>query len=154
METSIRFLIGNPNIWAPLLAIILGFLTTKNHRVAENILHWFLLLVVGLIGIEGFIAHAFFAEQTAKLIGWGNNPFQYEVAIANLSFGILGIIAFIKKNYDFSLATVIGFSVWFFGDGIGHIYQYAVLGNAAPYNAGSTLYTDLLLPLMGLILIF
>lgn len=158
MEIIIRFLLGNLNIWTPVVAIVLGLIPqhgkplTRAHFCATT-LRWFLLLTVGLIGIEGFIFHAFLGQQTAAMIGWQDSPFQYEVAVANLSFGVLGIIAFIKNDYNFNLATVIGFAVWFFGDGVGHIYQLLQLKDMAPYNAGSTLYTDLLLPIMGLLLV-
>jgi len=37
--------------------------------------------------------------------------------------------------------------------GWGHIYQLAYLADKAAYNAGSTLYTDLLLPVMVLVLL-
>lgn len=153
MQMIIQFILGNLNIWTPIVAIILGLMsagdqTTGKRHDCANILRWFCLLTIGLMGIEGFIMHAFFGEYTAKLIGWADSPFQYEVAVANLSFGVLGVMAFWKKEFGFYLATGIGFAIWFFGDGIGHIYQLYTQHNLAAYNSGSTLYTDLLLPLM------
>jgi len=155
MTDSIRFILAYPNVWTPFLAIIIGVITAfmYSQSVAENILRWFMLLTVGLLGIEGFIMHAFFGDYTAKLIGWTDSPFQFEVAIANLSFGVLGILAFVKRHFEFYLATGIGFAIWLFGDGIGHVYQMVVAHNFAPYNAGTIVFTDLLLPVFTLLLL-
>lgn len=156
MDDIIRFILGRFDVWTPIAAIIIGLLVASIRRkpAAETILGWVMLLVVGFIGVYGFIMHVFFAEFTAQQIGWQNNPFQYEVGIANLSYGVLGLLAFWSSKYHFRLATGIGFSVWFFGDGIGHIYQAVTAGNFAPYNVGTVLYTDLILPILTLVLLF
>lgn len=108
--------------------------------------------MLGLYGILGFVEHLFFSEAVAALIGWPDSPFQYEVAYANLVFGVLGVWAFISFDRRFVLACLVGFTVWFGCDGLGHVYSLVAQGDRAPYNAGSTLYTDLLLPLMGWVL--
>lgn len=158
IENILRFIIGNSNIWAPILVLIIGFLDPAARvggcpAISKLMLRWFMLLVIGVVSLIGFVFHIFFAETTAHMIGWANSPFQYEVGIANLAFGVLGVLAFIINHYKFSLATGIGFAIWFFGDGVGHIYQLAYLGNTAAYNAGSTLYTDILLPIMVVLLL-
>ena len=47
-----------------------------------------------LVGIQGFIyagGHLFFPDPIAESIGWPKgNPFQWEVGLANLSYGVLG----------------------------------------------------------------
>ena len=49
-----------------------------------------LVFLVGVPGIVGFSGHVFNADQVAESIGWPKgNPFQYEVGIANLSYGVL-----------------------------------------------------------------
>ena len=158
MESLIRFILGDINIWSPLIVLALGlykssFAGCKRAAACASMLQYFMLLTIGLMGSEGFIMHAFFSEFTARLIGWHTSPFQFEVAIANLSFSVLGILAFFKRSYPFSCATVLGFAIWLFGDGLGHVYQRLMLGNTAPFNAGATMYTDLLLPIMGLVLL-
>ena len=43
----------------------------------------------------GFIGHTAFADRTAAYIGWlADNPFQTEVAVANLAIGVLGILCY------------------------------------------------------------
>ena len=42
--------------------------------------------------------------QSAPAVGWAPSPFQYEVGIADLTIGILGLGAF-RASYGFRLAT-------------------------------------------------
>ena len=63
-------------------------------RTAEGgtraFLTWAILFNVGIAGLLGFYAHAFRAAETAASIGWQpGGPFQFEVACANLAFGLL-----------------------------------------------------------------
>jgi hypothetical protein len=125
-------------------------------RVAEILLVWFLVIDVGIALIFGFISYTVFAKQAAESIGWPpGNPFQTEVAIANLGFGTLGILCYWFRG-QFWLATVIGVTVWLVGDGIGHIYQIIVASNYSPNNAGAALYNCFATPLIliSLLLIY
>src|SRR5919202_5940180 len=58
-------------------------------------LAWFLVVWVGLGGLLTFMSHTLLADQTARMIGWPTgNPFQTEVAVANLSVAVLGILCY------------------------------------------------------------
>jgi hypothetical protein len=117
-------------------------------RVAEIFLLWFLVITVGLASVSAFIGHTVFADATAQSIGWpAGNPFQSEVAVANLAVGILGILCYWMRG-NFWIATVIGFSVWWLGDAVVHIRSIVVEANYAPNNAGVTFYLDILVPVM------
>ena len=117
-------------------------------RVAEIFLLWLLVITVGIQGIFAFIGHTAFADATAASIGWpAGNPFQSEVAVANLSVGVLGILCYWMRG-NFWVATVIGFSVWFLGDAVVHIRSIVVEANYAPNNAGVTFYLDILVPVI------
>ena len=60
-------------------------------RVAQIFLQWFLVITVGLLSVFFFISHTVFADMTAASIDWpAGNPFQSEVAVANLTIGTLG----------------------------------------------------------------
>lgn len=152
----IRFILGDINIWAPCLAAGLGLWSARKNLEfttwCQATLPWYVFWVIGIYGIHGFIFHAFFGQFVAQTIGWANSPFQYEVAVANGAFGVLGIMAFFRQQAPFYLATLTGFAVWFMGDGIGHVYQLVAHHNIAPNNSGTLLYTDFLLPIIGLIL--
>jgi hypothetical protein len=98
--------------------------------------------------VLGFIAHTVFADSTAASIGWpAGNPFQSEVAVANLAVGILGILCYLMRG-NFWIATVIGFSVWWLGDAVVNIRDIVVSANYAPNNAGITFYMDILMPVI------
>jgi Family of unknown function (DUF6790) len=117
-------------------------------RVAEIFLQWFLVVSVGLVSVVFFISHTVFADTTAASIGWpAGNPFQYEVAAANLTIGTLGILCYWIRG-NFWLATVIAFSVQWLGAAVVHIREILVAANYAPNNAGLTFYLDILMPVI------
>jgi hypothetical protein len=117
-------------------------------RVAEIFLLWFLVIAVGILSVFAFISHTVFADATAHSIGWpAGNPFQSEVAVANLSVGVLGILCYWIRG-NFWIASVIGFSVWYLGDAVVHIRSIVVDANYAPDNAGVTFYMDILIPVL------
>ncbi len=108
---------------------------------------WITLLGAGVVAIYAFILHLCFPNLAAASIGWSNSPFQYEVAIANLGFGVLCILAF-KASYSFRLASVIGMSFWLWGDAVGHIRQMISANNFSPGNAGPWFWSDLIVPVL------
>jgi hypothetical protein len=117
-------------------------------RVAEILLLWLLVITIGVGGLFVFLAHTLYADSTAVSIGFPpGNPFQTEVAVANLAIAVLGILCYWFRD-QFWLATVIGNAVWQLGDAIGHIQQIIVADNWAPNNAGTTLYTDIAIPII------
>jgi hypothetical protein len=114
---------------------------------AETLLAWLLLLSVGAQGVYTFVIHVFFPEQSAANIGWAVSPFQYEVGIADLTVGVLGVLAF-WGNFGFRLAAVIAGVVWYWGDAVGHVKEMIVANNFAPGNAGPWFWTDVLVPFL------
>jgi len=117
-------------------------------RIAEVFLLWLLVIDVGIGGVFGFIGHTVFADQAAASIGWpAGNPFQTEVAIANLTLGTLGILCYWLRD-NFWTATVIATSVFLLGAAVGHIQQIIVAHDYEPNNAGAALYNDIAIPLI------
>ena len=122
------------------------------YSALEVVLLWQLVCGFGLFGIIGAFGHILNADAIAESIGWPTrNPFQTEVGIANLAFGILGILCYFKRD-GFWLATILGEFVFFMGAGILHLYQMYKYGNYAPNNAGLTLYFDIIYPVFILLL--
>jgi hypothetical protein len=120
---------------------------TKN-RIIEIFLLWIFLVMIGFGAIWAFVGHIFLANMVAATIGWpAGSPFQSEVAVANLSYGILGILC-LKFRNNFWTATVIAVSIFYFGDAFVHIVNIMQTGNMAPGNAGYALYTDILIPIV------
>ncbi|HEV3482057.1 MAG TPA: DUF6790 family protein [Candidatus Acidoferrales bacterium] len=141
------------------LGLILGCVhiaATKGPRVrpqiADILLLYLFIFPIGLGGLIGFLGHTFRAGSTAASIGWpAHNPFQYEVAVANLAFGILGICcAWVRGG--FRMATAIGWSVFILGAACVHLHQIHAGQPFAPGNAGAMLYFDLIVPALVLAL--
>ena len=156
MDRLIEFLVADINLWSPALALICGTLAARGTPGFSNwcrtTLRWFVFWVLGIYGLHGFVFHFFFSEMTAKLIGWPNSPFQDEVAYANLVFGVIGLVGFLRPDREYLRACILGFLVWFGCDGLGHVWQLFAQDDTAPFNAGTILYTDLLLPVLGVVL--
>jgi hypothetical protein len=125
----------------------------RSHRtVADALLRWMLFFSVGLGTIWGFIGHTFFCERVAQSIGWQTSPFQFEVAVANLAFGVLGVLA-PWRSRGFQAAAVIGVSIFGLGAAYGHVHQMVVAHNFAPNNAGVILWADAMGPVVMLALL-
>jgi cell shape-determining protein MreD len=120
---------------------------TASH-VAEVLLLWLLVINVGVGGVFGFIGHTVFADRAAASIGWpAGNPFQTEVGIANLAFGVVGTLCYWFRD-QFWLATIIVTSVFQLGAAVGHIRQIIVANNWSPNNAGPALWADIAFPII------
>ena len=120
---------------------------TKN-RIFEIFLLWFLVIMVGFGSLFAFLGHIFMADTIAKMIGWPTgSPFQFEVGIANLSYGILGILC-LKLRDNFWTATVTAVSIFYLGDACIHITNMFQTGNMAIGNTGYALYSDILVPII------
>ena len=121
------------------LIIAVGHLgLDKSSRSRERRLEIFLLYLFGVgvagSGIGGFFGHFFISDSVAESIGWPTgNPFQLEVAFANLAVGILGIVAMGRRD-GFREATVIAVTVLGVGATIVHARDIIETGNLAPGN--------------------
>lgn len=64
------------------------------------------------MGIMATLGPTIRADETAKMIGWPtDNPFQFEVAMMNLSIGLLGLMCFWFHG-NFWLATLSAKPQW------------------------------------------
>ena len=139
---------------ATCLHLWLGKRPVSARRIAEVLLLYLLVIFVGLGGLMGFLGHTFKAREIALKIGWQPSPFQFEVAVANLAFGILGILCLWQRR-GFWTATGIGYSTFLLGCAYGHLKDMIMQGNFAPYNVGPVLWVnDLAVPLAILLLLF
>lgn len=122
-------------------------------RIVEIFLMSFLVISVGIGSIWAFIGHAFLSAQVAASIGWAaGNPFQLEVAFANLGIGVLGILCYWIRG-NFWIATVISSSIFLIGAAYIHIINMFQFANYAPGNVGSVLYMDIIGPIILIVLI-
>jgi hypothetical protein len=103
---------------------------------------------IGLGGLYAFMGHVFMPDMVAREIGWPTgSPFQFEIAIANLSYGILGVLCIWIRG-KFWIAVVSGSLIFLWGAAYGHFVQMEK-GDTSPYNTGIFLYAgDIVIPLV------
>jgi formate-dependent nitrite reductase membrane component NrfD len=121
--------------------------TAGRSHLAEEMFRWVSLLAAGLVGLYTGVTHIAFPQTSAAEIGWANSPFQFEVGMADLTIGVLGLLAF-RAGLGFRAAATIAVVIFFGGDAIGHVGQMITADNFAPGNAGSWFWTDILIPLL------
>lgn len=125
----------------------------KANKVIRTFLLWILALNVGVTGLIGFAAHTLIADNVALMIGWmPGSPFQFEVAVANLMLGVLGLMC-IWFEADFWLATIVSSTIFGWGAAYGHIKDIMMNNNYAPGNAGAPLYIDIIAPIVFIALL-
>lgn len=127
---------------------------TEWHTRVDTFLGYILLLNMGVMGILAAYAHLFMGAETAKMIGWeAGSPFQFEIGMANLSYGVLGVLAFWRRG-RFWEAACIGWCVFLLGCFVGHLIQYYAHHDTAPWNIGFFIwFNDLILPILVLCLL-
>ena len=144
-------------LFVSLVAILVHslFLKDKSLRnILEVIFLYLLFINLGIGSTIAGLSHIFNGPATAQLIGWASgSPFQYEVGVADLAMGILGLLSpFIRGN--FWVAAVIVNSTFLLGCLVGHINDLVKSGNAAAYNIGPNIFiADLIMPILLICLI-
>jgi len=111
--------------------------------------------VLWMIGVQGWMTgcgHMFFGEPVAESIGWPEKtPWQWEVGLASLATGLLGVMAS-GFGDEFTLATIIAFSVFYLGAAVGHVREMVTERNFAPGNAGPIFFFDVIVPVYLIVL--
>ena len=126
---------------------------SARRSIAATYLLYLLVFYVGVMGILTAYAHVFRPIQTSASIGWSTSPYEYEVGMADLTTGVLGILCLWLRG-NFWLATAIANAVWLLGDAIGHIRQITLNNNHAANNSGIFLAAEIITPIVVLILAF
>jgi len=121
--------------------------------VAEKLLAWHVFWAIGVGYLYNFVMHGFFGKMSAAFIGWADSPFQFEVATASLGFAAVGFLAAFR-SFDLRLAAIVGPGLFMLGAAAGHVYQMVTAHNFAPGNAGVIFYTDIIIPVFGLLLLW
>ena len=105
--------------------------TTRRIEVA---LMYLLAISVGANGIGGAFGHLFLSDLVAEGIGWpAGSPFQLEIGFANLTIGVLGLVA-IGRRDGFRTAAIVATTIIGVGATIVHLQDIAAHGNLSPGN--------------------
>jgi hypothetical protein len=151
VDTILHTFFNNFGFIMMLVGIVIALVRTAAGKpFFVELLRWSLVFGVGVNALYSGLGHVFMPDYSAKMIGWEDSPFQLEVGMADIAFGVAGLMC-IKGNYGFQLATAIMAMIFFGGDAIGHIHQMQVAGNFANGNAGSWFWIDCSLPFILLI---
>ena len=134
-----------------LVAVLIHLVLMKNRspkKIVEVILLYLIVINLGFGNILAGAAHIFNGPEVAKLIGWpAGSPFQYEVGVADIAMGSLGIMCIFFRG-QFWLAAILVNAVFLLGCMAGHIRGFVAGGNSAAYNIGpSIIVSDLIMPL-------
>jgi hypothetical protein len=146
---NVGALIGRYVTYLPLA----GFLVALAIELARGVDDWKVTaLEVGLtwlVGVSGIVlasGHLLMPAQVAEVIGWPASRFQWEVGLANLGYGVAGVMA-TGFGRGFWLATIVVFSIFMLGAAAGHVRSMIAERNFAPGNAGYVFWYDVLVPL-------
>jgi hypothetical protein len=160
MESAIRFVLSNFTLTFLVTGLVASTISyfarpaPRTHaELIEALFSWFLFFSIGVSYLYNFVMHVFFGDIAARFIGWANSPFQAEVGFASLGFSIVGFLAF-RGDVGLRKAAVIGPSIFLLGAAGGHVYQMITAHNFAPGNAGVIFWTDILLPVIAIALLW
>jgi hypothetical protein len=137
-------------------SVHLAFSAQRRSRPATIVgtyIIYLLFIYVGLMGLFTAYYHVFRPLEASASIGWATSPYEYEVGMADLTVGVLGVMCLVFRD-EFWLATAIADAVWLLGDAVGHIREMVLHNNHAEYNAGTFLVFELAMPLLILGLVF
>lgn len=160
MQSFIAFILSNFTLTFFIMGLVAAGISMMIQKKSLNkakfidiLFSYFLLFNIGISYIYNFVMHVFFGDLAAAFIGWSQSPFQVEVGFASLGFGVVGIISF-WAGLGFRAATVIAPCLFLWGAAGGHIYQMMTADNYAPGNVGIIFWTDVLMPVISLSLLW
>ena len=152
MAETIAFVLRNLPVFLFVAALALALVRRTDASGPVRLLGWILLLPIGVTGLWAAVFHLFFPQIAAADIGWEVSPFQFEVGLADLAIGATTCVSF-WRSLDFKAAAVMASSISLLGDAVGHVKQMIVAGNFAPGNAGVPFFSDIVFPLLAIILL-
>jgi len=126
------------------------------HAASQILLRVMLFGYCGMGGLGVGLVHLVREADVASAIGWpAGNPFHQEVAVANISLGVLGILTR-WTGPEFWTATAIGTSLFLLGAGVVHAVDVRRGGGRPRPNASAIISIDLLAPvvILGALVVF
>ncbi len=137
------------------VAMVRLFVSKKprsGRRVAELCLLYVLMVGVGIGGPFGAMGRLFAADEVAEQLGWTTgNPFQNEVDLFNLAFGVLGVCCVWFRGQWWHAVTL-GWTIFAVGAAGLHLHEMSGSGANESLNADSV-PPDLLVPVLLVVLL-
>jgi len=147
-------MIGRYIIYVPTAGFLINLAIVLGGGVDDWKISTLKIGLTWLVGVNGIITgtgHMFIPAPIAASIGWPTSRFQWEVGLADLSYGVAGIMA---PSFDrgFWLATIVVFSIFMLGAAVGHVRSMVAEHNFAPGNSGFIFWYDIVAPTVLIIL--
>ena len=121
-------------------------------RAAELYLLYTLVVGVGAGGLFGAMGHLFAADKVAEQLGWATgSPFQTEVGLFDLAFGVLGVCCIWFRG-QWWYAVTLGWAIFAVGAAGVHLHEMSGSADNGSLNAGSVL-PDLIVPVLLVVLL-
>lgn len=156
---TIKLIISNITFVLLAIALIFAFFSLKQRNklseklaIIDTVISWYMLFCIGVHHTFSAVMLIFFGHEAAKFAGWPFSPFANEVGFANLSFAIMGFIAF-KASRPFQNAILLSLAFFQMGAFCGHFYQFVSAHNLTSGNTGLYFWSDLLFPILSFIFI-
>jgi hypothetical protein len=145
-DTIFSFLL----IFLPLIVGLLhGFL--KGGKKLEYILLYYIFIGIGLQGFASGIMQTFYSNSVTQYVHWPFSPFMLELGLANISYGILGIVS-PWMNRGWQTATAFGYALFLLFTGMRHVIEIIEKGTN-PGNSGAFMYVDNILSCILIVLL-
>jgi hypothetical protein len=159
MSDFIRFALENFTLTflvlglvASLVSLLLSRKAQPPAAVVEALFFYFLMFSIGFSFLYNFVVHVFFGEVAARFIGWSDSPFQAEVGFASLGFAVVGFLACWRfrssargRGRPGAVSSRRG--LWARSSDRDD-------GQPLGRQRGVVLYTDVLIPVMGFVLLW
>ena len=135
------------------LPLMLGLLHVhcKGGEKVESILIYYIFMGIGIQGLASGIMQTFYSSYVIQYVHWPFSPFMLELGLANISFGILGILSpWMTKGWR--SATAFGYALFLFFTGMRHALEILHQGSN-PGNSGAFAYVDYIMSCILFILL-
>lgn len=148
---KIHFLLGEYStaffyIFVP--ALLGYFMPRVGAKLKDNFLFYYVLIGVAVQGLVTGVIQIYNPDLVINYVQWPYSPFLYELGMANLAFGFLGVIS-LWKNSDWRKSAAFGYGLFLLITGVGHLVQIWNNG-LTPGDFGGFLFSDLV---VGIILL-
>ncbi|WP_167131564.1 DUF6790 family protein [Paramicrobacterium chengjingii] len=142
----------------PIIAVVVALVQIKKKsfdslkdRLNAWLRSWF-MFAVGFGALWIALAFVIAPKYFAGNIGFTPSPFQFEVAMANLGFAVVGFCC-VRITDRAREVGMIGYLIFLFGAAVGHIIQFFVAHNDNPANIGTIVLVDIGVPVVALLLL-
>ncbi len=153
ITSNITFILFALSVIFALISIKLKNKYSDKAAVMDIIISWYLFFYIGVHHLFSAVMLIFFGHTAAEFAGWPFSPFANEVGFANLSYAIMGFIAF-KASRPFQSAVLMIVAFFLLGAFCGHLYQIIVAHNFTSGNFGLYFWCDLIFPFINFIFIY